>query len=114
MAPVFVLGLVVALLAPLVARFRRAHLALAAGAFLILVLAVVGLMHVDPRIGQGALAENRREYGLMIAVEVPVLGLALASIKGSRWPFWLGWSIHAAFAVFVGIVVVWLEFFWHW
>jgi hypothetical protein len=114
MAVLFILGLVVALLSPILARFHRAHIALAAGASLTLVLAILGLVHADPRIGQAALADNRREYGLVICVEVPVLALALASVKGRRWPFWLGWSIHAAFAVFVGIVVVWLEFFWRW
>ena len=110
----FVLGLVVGLLAPLLPRFRGAELALAAGASLILIIAIVGLMHLEPRSGQAALAENRREYGVMSGVEVPVLVQALGSVKGSRWPFWLGWSIHAALAVFAGTVVVWLEFFRHW
>jgi hypothetical protein len=38
------------------AGFPRAHLALATGASLILI--VVGLMHVDPRIGQAALCQS--------------------------------------------------------
>jgi uncharacterized SAM-binding protein YcdF (DUF218 family) len=52
-----------------------AHFALAVGALLILVLAIVGLRHLDPRIGQAALRESRQKYGWMIAVEAPVLVL---------------------------------------
>ena len=50
----------------------------------------------------------------MVACELPVLIFALISVKSFKWAFWLGWAINLLFATFVAVIVVWLEFFWHW
>ncbi len=102
------------LVAPFLRRYGKASLVLACGAAAVLVMAVVGLVHVDPRIGEEAIESNRREYLFMLACELPVLILALISLKCLKWAFWLGWAINLAFAIFVAVIVVWLEFFWHW
>src|SRR5579864_4315657 len=102
------------LVAPFLRRYRKASLALACGAAAVLAVAAVGLVRVDPRIGEAAIAANRREYLFMVACDLPVLILALMSFKYFKWAFWLGWAINLAFAVYVAVIVVWLEFFWHW
>jgi len=43
-----------------------------------------------------------------------VFVLAMTSWKRSKWAFWLGYGINAAFSIFVLVILVWLEFFWHW
>jgi hypothetical protein len=60
---------------------------------MVVIVAVTGLLHQDMRNG---------------------LALALLSLRGQRKLFWVGWAIHAAFTVFVAVIVIWLEFFWHW
>ncbi len=102
------------LVAPLLRRYRKASLALACGAAAVLAVAVVGLVHVDPRIGEAAIEANRRQYLFILTCELPVLILALISFKYFKWAFWLGWAINLLFAIFVAVIVVWLEFFWHW
>jgi hypothetical protein len=110
----FLIGIGLAVLAPFLRRYGKASLALACGAATVIAVAVVGLVHVDPRIGEAAIADNRREYLFMVACELPVLIFALISVKYLKWVFWLGWAINLLFAVFVAVIVVWLEFFWHW
>jgi hypothetical protein len=114
LAIIFFLGLSLMIVAPLLRRSNLASPALAGGALAVLLVALVGLLHVDPRIGQAAIESNRREYLFLLACEVPVLILALISWKGFKWAFWLGYGINAAFSIFVLVIVVWLEFFWHW
>jgi hypothetical protein len=114
MAIILVLAITLMLLSPLLRRFHKASHALAGGAAVVLVLAVVGLAHVDPRIGQAAIDENRRSNLALLAIELPVLILALLSWKYFKWAFWIGWAINLCFALFLTVIVIWLEFFWHW
>jgi hypothetical protein len=111
---VFFLGIGLMILAPLLRRRGAASPALAAGAFTVLAVAIIGLLHVDPRIGQGAIESNRKEYLFCVACEVPVFILALISWKRFKWAFWLGYGINVAFSIFVLVILIWLEFFWHW
>ena len=111
---VFFLGLGLMIVAPLLRRANMASPALAGGALAVLLVAIVGVVHVDPRIGLAAIESNRREYLFFLACELPVFILALISWKGSKWAFWAGYGINAALGIFVLVVVVWLEFFWHW
>ena len=111
---VFFVGIGLMLAAPFLRRYHKASLALACGAAAVIAVAVVGLIHVDPRIGGAAIEANRREYLFMLAFELPVLILALISFKHFKWAFWLGWTINLVFAMFVAVILVWLEFFWHW
>lgn len=111
---IFFLGVALMILAPLLRRYRTAALALAAGAFAVLAVAIIGLLHVDPRIGQSAIESNRKEYLFCVACELPVFVLALISRKRFKWMFWLAYGINAAFSGLVLVIIVWLEFFWHW
>jgi hypothetical protein len=45
---------------------------------------------------------------------VPVLILASISLRHFRYAFWLGWIVNLAFTLWLSVVLVWLEFFWHW
>ena len=115
MAFVFALGVVLGLVAALLRRSGRASgMSLAGGASVLLVLAAAGLVHTDAREGLATLEANRRQYLFVLACELPVLVLALASLERFKELFWLGWGIHAAFTSCVLAVVIWLEFFWHW
>lgn len=89
-------------------------MALGAGALVVLAVAVIGLVHVDPRAGLAAIESNRKEYLFCAACELPVVILAFVSSKRSKWAFWLGWGINLVFAAMVVAVIVTLEFFWHW
>jgi hypothetical protein len=111
---IFLLGIGLMILAPLLRGKGKASPALAAGAFAVLAVAIIGLLHVDPRIGQAAIESNRKEYVFCLACELPVFVLALISWKRFKWAFWLGYGINVAFSIFVLVIVVWLEFFWHW
>ncbi len=106
------MGLMVA--APFWRRQKMASPVLAAGAAALMVMAVAGLVTNDPKFGQGAVEANRRDYHLMLACQLPVFLLALVSWKRFAWAFWVGWAINLAFTVFVAVIVIWLEFFWHW
>jgi hypothetical protein len=99
---------------PLLRRYNKAFAALAAGAFAVLAVAAVGLVHVDPRIGLASIESNRRVYLFCLACELPVFLLALISWKRFKWAFWLGWGINLAFSLIVLAVVIELTFFWHW
>jgi hypothetical protein len=111
---IFFLGIALMIIAP---AFRRSHAAapvLAGGALTVLAVALVGLIFADPRIGQAAIESNRKEYLFCLACELPVFILALVSWKRFKWAFWLGYGINAAFSILVLVIVIWLEFFWHW
>lgn len=114
MIVIFFFGIGLGVLAPLLRRYVTASYALAAGAAAVLAFAIIGLAHSDPRIGLEAIEANRREYLFTLAFELPVLLLALISVKYSKWAFWLGWAINLGFASYVTVIIVWLEFFWHW
>jgi hypothetical protein len=111
---IFFLGISLMIVAPFLRRYDKAPLALAGGALAVLAVAVIGLVHVDPRIGQSAIESNRKEYLFSLACELPVFILALISWKRFKWAFWLGWGINLAFSLLVLAIVVELEFFWHW
>jgi hypothetical protein len=102
------------LVAPLLRRYRMASPALAGGASAVIVLAIIGLKFEDPRIGLAAVESNRHFYHLFLACQFPVLILALVSLRYFKWAFWLGWAINLAFALYLTVIVIWLEFFWHW
>jgi hypothetical protein len=40
--------------------------------------------------------------------------LALISLKWFDKLYWVGWGIHIGLTVWLAVVIVWLEFFWHW
>jgi len=111
---IFFLGISVMIVAPLLRRYHKASPTLAGGAFAVLAVAVVGLVHVDPRIGLAAIDQNRREYLFCLACELPVFILALISWNRFKWAFWMGWGINVAFSLIILAVVIELEFFWHW
>jgi hypothetical protein len=77
------------LVAPLSRRYRV--VALAGGASAVLVLAIIDLVHQDPRIGQGAIEANRRYDLITLVCELVVFILALISWIYFRWAFWVGW-----------------------
>jgi hypothetical protein len=114
LAIVLIIGVCLMLAAPLLRRFQFRSPALVAGACTVVVVAIVGLAHQDPRIGEAAIEANRRQYLFVLAGEFPVLILALISLRNSEWAFWLGWTINLIFALYLAVIVVWLEFFWHW
>jgi hypothetical protein len=114
LAIVLVLGISLMIVAPLFRRYQLGSPALAGGASTVLALAIVGLAHTDPRIGQAAIAANRRQYLFVLACELPVLMLALISLRHFKWAFWLGWAINIVLALYLAAIFVWLEFFWHW
>jgi hypothetical protein len=66
------------------------------------------------RDGLATVEANRREQRRMLECGIPVMTLALASLGWQKKPFWVGRAIHAAFTVFVAVIVIWLEFSWHW
>jgi hypothetical protein len=114
LAIVLVLGISLMIAALLLRRFRRRSPALAASASTALAVAITGWAHPDPRIGQAAMEANRRQYLFVLACELPVLILALISLRYFKWAFRLGWTIDLVFALYLAVIVVWLEFFWHW
>ena len=71
-----VLGVCLMLAAPLLRRYQLRSPAMVAGASAVVAVAVVGLAHQDPRIGQAAIEANRRQYLFLLACELPVLVLA--------------------------------------
>jgi hypothetical protein len=95
-------------------RGRAAAGTLVAGAAIVLVFVTTSLIVQDPRAGLAAIEANRR-FAMMIAgFEVPALSLALISLRRIDKLYWVGWGIHAALTVWLGVIFVWLEFFWHW
>jgi hypothetical protein len=111
---ILILGVSLMVVAPLLRRYQKASAALAWGASVVLVVVIIGLAHSDPRIGQAAIEANRRQYLFVLACQLPVLVLALISLRFFKWAFWLGWAINLVFALYLTVIVVWLEFFWHW
>jgi hypothetical protein len=111
---IFALGSVPMLVAPLLRRGHQASSVLISGASIVLAFTGFELLHPDARIGQAAIESNRRIYLIVLAVELPVLVLASISLRHFRYAFWLGWSVNLAFTVWLSVVLVWPEFFWHW
>ena len=114
LAIILLLGIAIMIAAPLLRRPQLRSGALVAGASMVVAAAIVGLAYEDPRIGQAAIEANRRQFLYVFGCELPVLVLALISLKTIKWAFWLGWSINLGFALYVAAIIVWLEFFWHW
>jgi hypothetical protein len=111
---IFLLGIGLMLVAPLLRRYNKASAALAGGSLAVLAFTLVGLIHVDPRIGQAAIESNRQEYLFFAACETPVFFLALISWKRFGWAFWVGWGINLVLSLVILAVFIKLEFFWHW
>jgi hypothetical protein len=114
MIAILVLGYGLMLAAPLLRRNKMRSLVLAAGAATIVALALIGIAHPNLRNGQAAIESDRRFYLLFLACELPVFALALISLRNLRWAFWLGWAINLALVLYLTVIVIWLEFFWHW
>jgi len=110
----FASGIALRLVAPPLRRYHKASSVLMAGASVALGLSAFELIHPDARIGQAAIESNRRFYQIVLAVELPVLTLALISLRYFKYAFWLAWSVNLAFSLWLAVVLVWLEFFWHW
>jgi hypothetical protein len=111
---IFFLGISLMIVAPFLRRFNKAPLALAGGAFAVLAAAAIGLVHVDPGIGQAAIESTRKGYLFSLVCELLVFILALISWKRFKWAFWLAWGINLAFSILVLAIFVEIEFFWHW
>ncbi len=114
LATIYLLSVGLMIASPLLRRYNMASAGLAGGAGAILATVFIGLTHVDARIGQAAIHANRRFYLLILACELPVFVLALISWRSFKPAFWLGWILNALFTVYLIVVFVWLEFFWHW
>jgi hypothetical protein len=112
---VVIFGMAIGVFTPLLRRHGRAAAGLlAAVAAILAALAITNLITQDPRVGLAAIEENRRFDLLIAGCELPVVALALISLKRLKKLYWVGWGIHAALTVWLGAVIVWLEFFWHW
>jgi hypothetical protein len=114
MISIFFLGISLMIVAPLLRRYGKASLALVVGSLTVLAVAVIGLVHVDPRIGLAAIQSNRREYLFCTACQIPVLILSALSWKNFKWTFWTAWGINLAFSLIILAVAIELMFFWHW
>jgi hypothetical protein len=112
---IFILGMTVGLISPILRRYgRAAAVILAIGAAVLLAPTVPHVLHPDPRIGRAAIEANRKFELLVIGCELPVLALALISLRRFNKLYWVGYGIHAALTAWLAVVFVWLEFFWHW
>jgi hypothetical protein len=111
-----ILGMAIGAITPLV-RWKHSAAAarlLAVAAGILFVTAVTNLIAQDPRAGLATIDANRR-FDLMIAgPELSALVLALVSLKKLDKLYWVGWGIHVALSIWLTVVFVWLEFFWHW
>jgi len=102
-------------MAPLSCRRRWASPALAGGASIILAPSVFGLADLDPRFGQSANESDRRFYLLFLACGIPVLALALISLRYFKWAFLPGLGNQPGLSpLYLTLIVIWLELFWHW
>jgi hypothetical protein len=87
LAILLVLGVSLRIAAPLLRRYELRSLA--GGASTVLAVASVALAHSDPRIGRAAIDADRRQYLFVLACELPVLILALISLRYFKPAFWL-------------------------
>jgi hypothetical protein len=37
----------------------------------------------------------------------------LISQRYFKWAFWLGWVLNLGLALYLTVILIWLEFFWH-
>lgn len=95
-------------------RGRSAAVMLAVGAGILAVIAITNFINQDPRSGTAAIRANRGFDLPIIACESPAFVLALASLKRFGKLGWLGWGLHVALSVWLVVVIIWIEFFWHW
>jgi hypothetical protein len=113
-ALIFSLGIALVLVAPLLRRFGKASQTLAAGAFIMLAVVVVGLAFPNTAAGLEAVESDRRFYLAILGFELPVLTLGLISLRFFRYTFWIGWAINLILTLLLIALMVWLKFFWHW
>jgi hypothetical protein len=115
-ALIFTGGMLLGVLAPLGRRHRSlAPAALTVGTVLVLAYALFDLWHPDIRAGRAAVDSNRRFDLFTLACELPAALLAsVAWARSQKLCFWLGWTLNVGYGVWFAVVLVWLEFFWHW
>lgn len=112
---IFILGMATGVITAVLRRYGRiAAGVLAMAAVILLAPAVADFVHPDLRTGLAALQSNRKEDLLIMGCELPVLALALISLKRFSKLYWVGWGIHALLSAYWTVIIVWLEFFWHW
>jgi hypothetical protein len=109
----FALGIALMLVAPLLRRYHQASSVLISAASIVLALTGFELIRPGARIGQAAIESNRRFYLIVLTVELPVPILASISLRHFGHAFWLGWIVNLAFTLWLLVVLVWREFFWH-
>ena len=114
METIFVLGIALVLVAPLLRRFGKASQTVVAGAFIVLAVVVFGLAFPNTAGGQEAVESDRRFYLAVLGLELPVLGLGLISLRFFRYTFWVGWTINLILTLLLIALMVWFKFFWHW
>src|SRR5258708_19429149 len=83
MVVVFTTGMFGGMVAPIFRQYGKAGIVLAGGAAMLVIVAVTGLLHQDMRDGLATVEANRCQYRMLLECEIPVLALALVSL---RWP----------------------------
>jgi len=109
----FFLAMAIGSFSPLFRGIRITALASCA-CLLIAMMAYSYITSTPETLGLGASISNRREALVIIACEFTVLVFALLSLHRFKIFFWLGWAAHGSLTIFCTVVVIWLEFFWHW
>lgn len=111
-----IFAMTIGAVAPLVCHWRRkaGSVLLVLGAAILAAIAVTNLVAQDPRAGVAAIEANRRFDFIIAGCELPAFVLALISLKRLTKLYWVSWGIHLALTIYLAIVIVWLEFFWHW
>ena len=109
-------ALLAGVVAPLARRSRSlAPAALTIGTAVVLTYVLLDLWHPDIRAGRAAVDSNRRFDFITLACELPAALLAcVAWARSQKLSFWLGWSLNFGYGIWIVVVLVWLEFFWHW
>jgi hypothetical protein len=108
---IFFLGIFAGIAAPIFRRNGKAGVVLAGGAAMLVIVAVTGLLHQQMQGGPATLEADRRQYRMLRDTGA---GARVAVTALAKEDFWVGWAMHAAFTAFVAVIVICLEFFWHW
>ncbi len=108
----FSLGSAVGIVAP-VFRERRGILLVACACLILALMAYSYQASTPEALGQGSSTANRQEAVFAGACEMAVVGCAALSLRRTAF-FWVGWTLHTLLAAASAVIVIWLEFFWHW
>ena len=107
------LTIIAALLRP--KQVKVASYVVVAGALLALTSSIFDWVYPAYKWGMASVNSDRRIDQFTIACELPVLVLALISVGYfRRLTFWLAWTISLIYVLWWAVVIIWLEFFWHW